>query len=88
MTHHLLDRESSYTRGMCRGWTERRDANPKCNKNLRRSLHHPGHQGTQPMRYKSIEKQASLVTLLMELHVYNLEGNGLKLKCQNKKMMV
>lgn len=82
MTHHT---KSSCTRGRLRGWAERRKASPKCNKNLRMSLHHPGHQGIQPKRDESVEKQASLGVLLMELHVYNLGGNGLKLKCQSKK---
>lgn len=57
----------------------------ECNKSLGRSLHGPGHQGIQPMRYKSIVKQASLVALLVELHVYNLGGNDLKLKHHSKK---
>lgn len=52
---------------------------------LRKSLHGPGQQGTQPMGYKPMEKQTSLAALLMELHVYNLGGNGLKLKHQSKK---
>lgn len=60
----------------------------ECNKSLGRSLHGPGHQGIQPMRYKSIVKQASLVALLVELHVYNLGGNGLKLKHHSKKKVL
>lgn len=57
----------------------------ECNASLGRSLRGPGHQGIQPVGYKSAEKQASLGALLMELHVYNLGGNGLKMKHHSKK---